>query len=1033
MDENTTTTTTTEATTTTTIVANINISKQDIHGTEVAGATLVLTGTDRDGNAVNFSADDVEFGYGAEFVSDGAELTWISGMVNTLIKNLPDGTYVLHETTAPDGFEVSADIRFTIRRGHVIGHDDDTVIMVDTRIGEVRISKSNVYGDELPGATLTLTGTDADGNSITFDSENIILGKGAQLVTADESGFTWISGSRPTFISNLPDGTYVLHEEAAPNGYKIASDITFTVDDGDIIGESEVSGNIVTMVDDMISTDITISKENILGNELAGATLTLTGTDITGRDVEFNVDDVTVGADGELISGGHGLAWISGSEATSIRNLADGTYVLHEVSAPNGYEITTDITFTISNGVVSGEVGVDGNDITMVDDFAVTDVEISKVNIFGSEIAGATLTLTGTHADGGSIEFSVDDVVIGENGQLVSTENTTELRWISGITSTMIKNLPDGTYVLHEVAAPNGYQVATDITFTITNGILTGEVGVSGDSVTMVDDMSGTDVYLSKENVFGSELAGATLTLTGTDFTGHTVEFTQDSLVLGEGAGLVGSGSQLTWTSGTTASMVKNLPNGTYVLHEVAAPNGYQVATDITFTVTDGVVTGEVGVEGDSVTMVDDMLTTDVTISKVNVSGEEIAGATLTLTGKDFLGNTIEFTQDSLVLGESAGFVSSGDELTWTSGTKTTLVKNLPDGTYVLHEVTAPNGYQVATDITFTIENGVLTGEVGVSSDSVTMVDDMTVTDVTISKQDIAGKELNGASLTLTGTDFNGNAVEFTQDSLVLGEGAALTSAGTELAWISGKTSSLVKNLPDGTYVLHEVAAPDGYAVATDITFTIASGVIVGSVGVEGTTVTMIDKRVLAEVEISKQDVLGEELAGAELTLSGVDADGNDITFDLTQVVLGTGAKLVTEENGKTLTWISGTSSTFISELADGTYVLHEVAAPDGYAVATDIKFTVTNGVIAGEVSVDGNTVTMIDEKIVTTSTTTRTTHSTAAATTRTTRTTAATTTYSAKTNAPKTGDIGVGVTGIALAVAAMTAFSVRRKREDEE
>ncbi|MDE7225615.1 MAG: hypothetical protein K2N49_01965 [Ruminococcus sp.] len=991
----------------------------------------MLTGTDRDGNAVNFSADDVEFGYGAEFVSDGTELTWVSGMENTLIKNLPDGVYVLHETTAPDGFEIAADIRFTIRRGHVIGHDDDTVVMVDTRVGEVRISKSNVYGDELSGARLTLTGTDADGNEIAFDAENIVLGRGAQLVLADSHEFTWISGSRPTFVRNLSDGTYVLHEEAAPNGYKLTADITFTVTDGDVEGEVGIDGDHISMVDDMISTDITISKKNILGNELAGATLTLTGTDFTGRDVEFNVDDVTVGDGGELISGGNGLAWISGSEATSIRNLVDGTYVLHEVAAPNGYEVTVDITFTISNGVVNGEVGVEGNEITMIDDFAVTDIEISKVNIFGSEIAGATLTLTGTHADGGSIEFSVDNVVIGENGQLVSTENTTELTWLSGTTSTLIKNLPDGTYVLHEVAAPNGYQVATDITFTITNGILTGEVGVSGDSVTMVDDMSGTDVYLSKENVFGSELAGATLTLTGTDFTGHTVEFTQDSLTLGEGAGFVSSGNELTWTSGTTASMVKNLPNGTYVLHEVAAPNGYQIATDITFTVEDGVVTGEVGVEGNEVTMVDDMLTTNVSISKVNVNGDEIAGATLTLTGKDFLGNTIKFTQDSLELGEGAGFVSSGDELTWTSGTKSTLVKNIPDGTYVLHEVASPNGYQVATDITFTIENGVLTGEVGVNGDSVTMVDDMTVTDVTISKQDIAGKELNGASLTLTGTDFNGNTVEFTQDSLVLGEGAALTSAGKELAWISGKTSSVVKGLPDGTYVLHEVTAPDGYEVATDITFTIASGVIVGSVGVEGTTVTMIDKRVLAEVEISKQDVYGEELAGAQLTLSGVDADGNDIVFDIKQVVLGTDAKLVSEENGKTLTWISGTSSTFISDLADGTYVLHEVSAPNGYKLATDIKFTVKDGVISGGVSVDGNTVTMIDENIVTSSTTTRTTY-TPVGTTRTTRTTVSTTTYSA-TNAPKTGDIGVGVTGIALAVAAMTAFAVRRKREDEE
>ena len=715
--------------------------------------------------------------------------------------------------------------------------------MVDTKLGEIEISKRNVFGDEISGAELTITGKDDNGNDIVFDVEDIILGTNAQLITEENgSELRWLSGSTSTFIKNLPDGTYVLHEVAAPNGYKVTTDITFTVSNGQITEGTNVTGNTVTMIDDMILTDVSISKDNVFGKEIPGAKLTLTGTDLTGRTVEFSAENVEFGTDVEFVSDGNNLTWISGTTSTLVKNLPDGTYVLHEVAAPNGYEVTTDITFTITNGEVSGEIGVDSNSVTMTDDMIKTNVQISKENVFGQEIAGATLTLTGVDFNGNKVQFTVNDVALGEGAEFISGGDT--LTFISGTTSTFIKDLPDGTYVLHEVAAPNGYEVATDITFTINNGQLTGETGVDSDSVTMTDDTTLTDVQISKENVFGDEIAGATLTLTGVDFNGSKVQFTEKNVEFGKDAKFVSDGDSLTFVSGTTSTLVKDLPDGTYVLHEVAAPNGYEVTTDITFTITNGVVTGEVGVESDSVTMTDDMIKTDVQISKENVFGDEIAGATLTLTGVDFNGSKVQFTEKNVEFGKDAKFVSDGDSLTFVSGTTSTLVKDLPDGTYVLHEVAAPNGYEVATDIIFTIENGKITGQVGVSSDSVTMTDEMTTTDVTVSKQDTVGKEIAGATLTLTGKDFNGNEVVFDITNVTLGEGAKLVSTenGNELTWISGTTPTLVNGLTDGTYVLHEVAAPNGYEVATDITFTIENGVVTGVTGVEGSTVTMIDE-----------------------------------------------------------------------------------------------------------------------------------------------------------------------------------------------
>jgi hypothetical protein len=47
---------------------------------------------------------------------------------------------------------------------------------------------------------------------------------------------------------------------------------------------------------------------------------------------------------------GNELKWISGDEATNIKNLEDGVYTLHEEAAPSGYLVATDMIFEIRDG-----------------------------------------------------------------------------------------------------------------------------------------------------------------------------------------------------------------------------------------------------------------------------------------------------------------------------------------------------------------------------------------------------------------------------------------------------------------------------------------------------------------------------------------------------------------------------------------------------------------------------------------------------------------------------------------------------------
>src|SRR5699024_7423302 len=121
----------------------------------------------------------------------------------------------------------------------------------------------------------------------------------------------------------------------------------------------------------------------------------------------------------------------------------------------------------------------------------------------------------------------------------------------------------------------------------------------------------------------------------------------------------------------------------------------------------------------------------------------------------------------------------------------------------------------------------------------VTMIDKI----VEISKEDISGKEIEGAKLQVL--DKDGNVID---------------------EWISEKEAHKVKGLKENkTYILHEELAVGNYVKASDIEFTVSEDK-------ETQKVVMIDKL----VEITKTDLTtGEELEGAELEV--LDEDGNVI------------------------------------------------------------------------------------------------------------------------------------------------------------
>ena len=156
---------------------------------------------------------------------------------------------------------------------------------------------------------------------------------------------TWVSGDTPEQIEGLKTGvTYTLRETIAPDGYTITSDTTFSIDEyGNVTSNGTHSkgedGIEVLVVNDR-KTHVEVKKTDIAnGEEVAGATLVVLDKD--GKEV----DSWTTVATGD----NHIIEGLKTGEANK--------YTLRETVAPEGYTVTTDITFWINE---SGKVQVTG-------------------------------------------------------------------------------------------------------------------------------------------------------------------------------------------------------------------------------------------------------------------------------------------------------------------------------------------------------------------------------------------------------------------------------------------------------------------------------------------------------------------------------------------------------------------------------------------------------------------------------------------------------------------------------------------------
>ena len=321
-----------------------------------------------------FAAENITAADSSVIPADGliSEISLDENMTAVIAEKIPFGKYYVQEIATDEHYVLNGE-KYLVNFEYM--GQEVTTVTVDCGEFKNALKRGKISGKKV----------DENEKSL----ENALFGLFAvdtDEFTADNAYMTAVSDENGHFeFDKIPYGEYIVREIEAPTGY-ILSDESYPVtisEDGEVIEIKAVNK----------STKVRISKQDITtGEELPGATLQI-------------IDE-----DGNVAT-----EWVSTDEAHFIEGklIAGKEYTLRETIAPDGYEIASEIKFTVNT---DGSV----TEVVMYDEHT-PDLEIPP-----------TVTIdtpnTGVSADNSAELYLVAAAVIMAFGMVICKRNDKEQR-----------------------------------------------------------------------------------------------------------------------------------------------------------------------------------------------------------------------------------------------------------------------------------------------------------------------------------------------------------------------------------------------------------------------------------------------------------------------------------------------------------------------------------------------------------------------------------------------------------------------------